>query len=442
MTAMLSESVDRITGDFQRIQGSLPGRGTAWVDRARGDALDWFSGRGFPTARDEDWKYTNAAAIERRPMNAATVPNPVSAERVRALAFAELPCHLVVFGDGRFDPTFSAISALPDGVSVRSLAEVIAHDGPRLEPLLAGEPGNAFAALNLAFMTDGVVIELSRNTVVEQPIHVLYFASQPETSVHYRNLIIADENAQATVVEHYFGPDGSSYLTNVVTTILGAANSSIEHYKLQQESAKAFHVAGIHATQDRNSRFTSHSIALGGAIARNDITSRLAAEGAECTLNGFYMVGGRQLVDHHTRIDHAKPHGTSREHYRGVLDGASRGIFNGKVMVHPDAQHTDAQQSNHNLLLSKAAEVDTKPQLEIYADDVKCTHGATVGQLDDSMMFYLRSRGIEQEVAKALLIYAFAHDIIGRIRLDPLRHRIERHLISMLPEGERIKELV
>jgi Fe-S cluster assembly protein SufD len=154
------------------------------------------------------------------------------------------------------------------------------------------------------------------------------------------------------------------------------------------------------------------------------------------------MVGGRQLVDHHTRIDHAKPHGTSREHYRGVLDGASRGIFNGKVMVHPDAQHTDAQQSNHNLLLSKAAEVDTKPQLEIYADDVKCTHGATVGQLDDSMMFYLRSRGIEQEVAKALLIYAFAHDIIGRIRLDPLRHRIERHLISMLPEGERIKELV
>ena len=294
----------------------------------------------------------------------------------------------------------------------------------------------------LAFMTDGVVIELSRNAVVDLPIHLLYLASQPETSVHYRNLIVADENAQATVVEHYAGSEGASYLTNAVTTIIGGANSNVQHYKLQQESVKAFHVAGIHATQARDSRFTSHSIALGGAIARNDITSRLAAEGAECTLNGLYMVGGRQLVDHHTRIDHAKPRGTSREFYRGVLDGAARGIFNGKVVVHPDAQHTDAEQSNHNLLLSKAAEVDTKPQLEIFADDVRCNHGATVGQLDDNMMFYLRSRGIEADVAKALLIYAFAHDIIGRIGLDPLKRRIERHLISMLPDGERIKELV
>ena len=439
---MPSEAIDRIVADFRAIEAGLPGRGAAWLDHARRDALDWFADRGFPTARDEDWKYTNAAAIERRPMKAVTARGSVSADQVRGLVFAELPCHLLVFLDGRFDPTFSSIGALPTGVSIRSLADVIAQDGQRVESLLAGEPGNAFAALNLAFMTDGVVIELSRNAVVERPIHLLYIASQSETSVHYRNLIVADENAQATVVEHYAAPEGSSYLTNAVTTIIGAANSNVEHYKLQQESAKAFHVAGIHAIQARDSRFTSHSIALGGAIARNDITSRLAAEGAECTLNGLYLVGGRQLVDHHTRIDHAKPRGTSREFYRGVLDGAARGIFNGKVVVHPDAQHTDAEQSNHNLLLSKAAEVDTKPQLEIYADDVKCSHGATVGQLDDNMLFYLRSRGIEPEVAKALLIYAFAHDIIGRIRLDPLKRRIERHLISMLPEGERIKELV
>jgi Fe-S cluster assembly protein SufD len=439
---MPSEAIDRIVADFQAIEAGLPGHGAVWLAHARRDALDWFADRGFPTARDEDWKYTNAAAIERRPMPAATVPRPVSAEQVRSLAFAELPCHLVVFGDGRFDPTYSSIGELPDGVSIRSLAEVIARDAARLEPLLAGEPGNAFAALNLAFMSDGVVIELARNVVVERPIHVLYVASQPETSVHYRSFIVAGEHAQATVVEHYAGLDGASYLTNAVTTIVGAASSSVEHYKLQQESTKAFHVAGVHATQARNSRFTSHSIALGGAIARSDITTRLAAEGAECTLNGLYMVGGRQLVDHHTRIDHAEPRGTSREAYRGVLDGAARGIFNGKVVVHPDAQHTDAEQSNHNLLLSKDAEVDTKPQLEIFADDVKCMHGATVGQLDENMIFYLRSRAIEPEVAKALLIYAFAHDIIGRIRLDPLKRRIERHLISMLPEGERIKELV
>jgi Fe-S cluster assembly protein SufD len=442
MSAMPSEAIERIRADFNRAEASLPGHGAAWLEHARRGALEWFSGRGFPTAHDEDWKYTNAAAIERRPMPVVTVPRRASAQQVQSLTFAELPCHLVVFCDGRFDPTFSSIAVLPAGVRIRSLAEVIAQDGERLAALLAAEPENAFAALNLAFMTDGVVIELARGAVVERPIHLLYIAGQAETSVHYRNIIVAGENAQATVVEHYAGEHGSSYLTNTVTTIVGAANSSVEHYKLQQESVKAFHVAGIHATQASDSRFTSHSIALGGAIARNDITSRLAAEGAECTLSGFYMVGGRQLVDHHTRIDHAKPRGTSREFYRGVLDGAARGIFNGKVVVHPDAQHTDAEQSNHNLLLSKAAEVDTKPQLEIYADDVKCSHGATVGQLDDNMLFYLRSRGIEPEVAKALLIYAFAHDIIGRIRLDPLKRHIERHLISMLPEGERIKELV
>lgn len=439
---MSSAATDRIVADFRAIENGLPGHGTPWLERARRDALERFGDRGFPTARDEDWKYTNAAAIERRFMKAVTDRGTVSAEQVRNFAFPELPCHLLVFVDGRFDPTFSALGALPASVRIRSLSEVIAQDAQRLEPLLAGVPEQPFAALNVAFMTDGVVIELSRNAVVDLPIHLLYLASQPETSVHYRNLIVADENAQATVVEHYAGSDGASYLTNAVTTIIGGANSNVQHYKLQQESVTAFHVGGIHATQARDSRFTSHSIALGGAIARNDITSRLAAEGAECTLNGLYMVGGRQLVDHHTRIDHAKPRGTSREFYRGVLDGAARGIFNGKVVVHPDAQHTDAEQSNHNLLLSKAAEVDTKPQLEIFADDVRCNHGATVGQLDDNMMFYLRSRGIEADVAKALLIYAFAHDIIGRIGLDPLKRRIERHLISMLPDGERIKELV
>ncbi len=375
-------------------------------------------------------------------MSAATAPGAVTAGQVSALALGELPCHLLVFVDGRFDPTYSIIGALPDGVSIRSLREVLEQDAARLEPLLAGEPAHAFAALNLAFMADGVVIELARGAVRRAADPPALCRERGGDVRHYRNLIVAGENAQATVVEHYAGTEGAAYLTNAVTTIAAQANSNIEHYKLQQESAKAFHIAGIHATQARDSRFTSHSIALGGAIARNDITTRLAAEGAECTLNGFYMVGGRQLVDHHTRIDHAMPRGTSREFYRGVLDGAARGVFNGKVVVHPDAQHTDAEQSNHNLLLSKTAEVDTKPQLEIFADDVKCAHGATVGQLDDNMLFYLRSRGIEPEVAKALLIYAFAHDIIGRIRLDPLKRHIERHLISMLPEGERIKELV
>jgi len=439
---MSSEAIDRIIADHRGVAAGLPGRGVPWLDRIRLNALDWFASRGLPTARDEDWKYTNPGAIERRYFKPASSAGEVTGDQVARLTFAELPCHLLVFVDGRFDPTFSSIGSLPAGVRIESLAEVVAQDPQRLETLLGAEPDNAFAALNTAFMTDGLMIGLPRNVAVELPIHLLYIASQPETSIHYRNLIVAEEGAQVTVVEHYAGAEGAAYLTNAVTTIVGAANSSVEHYKLQQESTKAIHVGRIHSTQGRDSRFASHSIALGGAIARNDITSRLDAEGAECTLNGLYMVGGKQLVDHHTRVDHAKPRGTSREYYRGILDGSARGIFNGKVIVHVDAQQTDAQQSNHNLLLSKEAEVDTKPQLEILADDVKCAHGATVGQLDDNMIFYLRSRGMEHEVAKALLIYAFAHDIVGRIRLAPLRQRLERHIISTLPEGDRIKELV
>jgi len=424
------------------VADALPGRRVRWLDRARRDALDWFAARGLPTARDEEWKYTNPGAIERRYFDPAVEVFPSNEEHLAQLVFPELSCHLLVFADGRFDPAYSSIGVLPFGVRIQTLSEVLSSDPDRLLPFLGGAPVNAFAALNTAFMTDGAVITLERNAIAEKPVHIIYIARQRETSTHYRNFIVAGEGAQATVIEHYAGPEEAAYLTNTVTTLSVSANSQVEHYKLQHESAKAFHVGGIRAIQARDSRFTSHSIALGGAIARTDIAARLDAEGAECTLNGLYMAGGRQLVDHHTRIDHAKPHGTSREFYRGVLDGSARGVFNGKVVVHPDAQHTDAEQANHNLLLSKQAEVDTKPQLEIYADDVKCAHGATVGQLDDNMIFYLRSRGVEHEVAKALLIYAFAHDSVGRMGLEPLRRRLERHIISTLRDGDRIKELV
>jgi Fe-S cluster assembly protein SufD len=441
MSDMQSESIDRIVQDFSAVEAGLPGRGSKWLGRTRREALDWFASRGFPTARDEDWKYTNTALIERRPLMAAKGAGSVTADQIARLRFAELPCHLLVFVDGRFDPTFSSFSGLPAGVLLRSLSDVMAEDAQRLEALLDREPDHGFAALNLAFMTDGVVVELPRNAVVDRPIHLLYIASQPETSVHYRNFILADENSQATVVEHYVGTGGATYLTNAVTTIVAAAGSNVEHYKLQQESTKAFHVAGIHAAQGRDSRLTSHSIALGGAIARNDITTRFVAEGAECTFNGLYIVGGRQLVDHHTRIDHAKPRGTSREFYRGVLDGMARGVFNGKVVVHPDAQKTDAEQSNHNLLLSKTAEVDTKPQLEIFADDVKCTHGATVGQLDDEQLFYLRSRGIDLQAARDILTFAFASDVAGRVHIAPLREQLDALLRARLREGRIVKDV-
>jgi Fe-S cluster assembly protein SufD len=290
-------------------------------------------------------------------------------------------------------------------------------------------------------MSDGAYVHLARGVVLEEPIHLLFVALTPNAAAHPRNLVVAEAGAQATVIEHYVGRDGVEYFTNAVTQIFAAEGAAVEHCKLQQEAAQGFHVGAIHAAQGRDSRFVSHSMAFGAALARNDITTQFDAAGCTATLNGLYVAGGRQHIDHHTRIDHGRPDGTSREYYRGVLDGRSRGVFNGKVIVHPGAQHTDAEQLNHNLLLSEGSEIDTKPQLEIYADDVKCTHGATVGQLDDAQLFYLRSRGVEEETARALLTYAFAQDVIDRIRIAPVRARLKQLLLSRLPQGHRIREL-
>jgi Fe-S cluster assembly protein SufD len=245
------------------------------------------------------------------------------------------------------------------------------------------------------------------------------------------------------VIESYIGlEDAAENLTNAVTEIILHAGAALEHYRVQQESVQGYHVSSVHVQQEASSRYESHVIALGGALSRTDIETRLAAAGAETVLNGLYMAGGRQHVDHHTRIDHLAPHTRSAEYYRGVLAGRARAVFNGKVVVHPDAQKTDAHQTNANLLLSADAEVDTKPELEIYADDVKCSHGATVGQLDEDALFYLRARAIDLETARSLLTYAFAEDIISRMRFKPIRERLSRLVLGRLPEQELIREFV
>jgi Fe-S cluster assembly protein SufD len=286
-------------------------------------------------------------------------------------------------------------------------------------------------------MADGAYLHLARNTVLEHPVHLLFITTEAGAAIAPRNLIVAEEGAQATVIEHYAGPNGTLYFTNAVTQIFCADNAAIEHYKLQQEAAQAFHIAGIHALQQRDSRIASHSITLGAALA-------FAAPGCDAMFNGLYLVGGRQHVDNHTRIDHLAPNGTSHEYYRGVLEGRAHAVFNGKVIVAPGAQKTNAYQANYNLLLSRDAEVDSKPQLEIHADDVKCAHGATVGQIDDAQLFYLRSRGIDETIARSLLVHAFAHDVIERIRVASLRTRLEQILLARLQQGlgDRIKELL
>ena len=367
--------------------------------------------------------------------------NGVRADQVAPLALGD--SHLLVFVNGRHAPGLSRLGRLPSGADVGSLAQVVAKRPDRFEALLARDAEalvNGFTALNAAFWADGATIDLAAGCVVEKPIHLLFITTDADLAVHPRNIIRAGAGSHAEIIEHYVGLNDAAYFTNAVTHIEVDTSAAVIHTKLQQESLRGYHIADIRAEQERDSRFTSQSFALGGLLSRNDIATRLDAQGCEATLIGLYMADGRQHMDHHTLIDHARPRGTSREFYKGVLDGAARAVFNGKVIVRPDAQQTDAHQSNRNLLLSEHAEVDTKPQLEIYADDVKCSHGATVGQLDAEQIYYLRSRGMDDAAARALLTFAFAEDVATRVSCVPLRSRLEQLLRGRLPE--QVKELL
>lgn len=438
-------SREHTLADFKRIAAVLPGAQAPWLTKIRSAALERFAQSGFPTIRDEEWKYTSVAAIEKHAFLALPdggKSNSATAALVESQALNNGTGHLLVFHNGRHAPELSAPGSLPAGVTLCSLTDALEKTPDVLEPYLSNnERQTVFGALNTAFMADGAYLHLASGVVLEQPVHLLFITTEADAAISPRNLIVAEAGAQATVIEHYAGADGVVYFTNAMTQIFAAENTAIEHYKLQQEAAQAFHIAGIHAAQGRGSRLASHSITLGAALARNDITTAFNAPGGEATFNGLYLVGGKQHVDNHTRIDHLQPGCTSHEYYRGVLDGRARAVFNGKVIVHPGAQKTNASQANHNLLLSRDAEIDTKPQLEIYADDVQCTHGATIGQIDDEQLFYLRSRGVEEAMARGLLIHAFAHDVIERIRVASLRSRIEQILLTRLPQGDRIKEL-
>ena len=422
---------------FERLEPRLAGAKLPWLRNARREAIDRFAELGFPTTRHEDWKYTNVATIEKRAFMSPIASNGVEAAQVNAHALAG--AHRLVFVNGRYDAALSRVHSLPAGVMVRNLAEALVDDADRLEPLLADDAGGGLAtgfdALNAAFWADGAYIDVASGTAIAEPIHLLFIGTQADAGIHVRTIIRCGAGSRVAVVEHYVGLGEIVALTNASTRIEVEQGAQIEHCKLQQESRRAFHVGVIHAQQEQGSRFTSCSFALGAALSRNDITTRFDAEGCDATLNGLYMADGRQHVDHHTCIDHAKPRGVSRELYKGVLDGAARAVFNGKVIVRPNAQQTDAHQSNRNLLLSEGAEVDTKPQLEIYADDVKCSHGATVGQLDENQIFYLRSRGVDDDSARRLLTHAFAEEIVSRCSIAPLRDRLQGLLSDRVPVG-------
>jgi Fe-S cluster assembly protein SufD len=418
---------------------SLPGN-AGWLRELRTWARERFAERGFPTTREEAWRYTNLAPLARTPFPLAPADAGVASEQLQAATFEELHACRLVFVNGRFD---RGLSALPgEGVALASLAEALAQGAEALEPHLgqvAPVEQSPLVALNTAFLLDGPYLRIPAGMALAYPIHVVYIATAEGLS-QPRALIVAEAGSRATVIEQHLGAGEARHFTNAVTEIVLEQGAAIEHYRLQQEGARGYHINGLHVRQARDSRFTAHGLDLGGLLVRNDLRSVLA-EGAHCELNGLYLAGGRQHVDNHTLIEHARPGAVSRELYKGVLDGRGRAVFNGRVVVHPDAQQSDAQQMNANLLLSEDAEVDTKPELEIYADDVKCSHGATVGQLDADQLHYLRTRALDEGTARDLLTFAFANEVLQRFALAPLRHGLDRRLTRRLLAGREIEEV-
>lgn len=441
MTAAAIDSYLAALGD---VRARMPGAGTAWIKQLRATGETSFAERGFPTTRDEQWKYTNVAPMLRQSFAPAVDGAMSLASLEYETLLNDLPTHRLVFVNGWFAPSLSRNGHCA-GATITNLAAALAgFDG--LEGYLGSAmpaqlPG--FAALNTAFLGDGAYVRVRHGQAVAQPIHLIFVATGDSASllVQPRNLIVVERAAQVAIIEHYVTIGEARHLTNAVTEVIADADSVVEHYRVQQQGGKASHIGGLHVRQARASRFTSHAIDMGGLLVRHDLVSVLEDEAAECHLNGLYVVDGRSHVDNHTQVEHAKPRGTSREYYKGVLGGRGRAVFNGRVVVRPDAQKTDAQQMNNNLLLSDDAEIDTKPELEIYADDVICSHGATVGQLDMDALFYLRSRAIDEATARDLLTYAFAHDVLSRMPLVPLRTALERRLTQRLLQGRDIKEL-
>lgn len=405
----------------------------SWVFPLRKAGIARFAELGFPTINDEDWRFTNVAPIAKLPFQPVfeTSRDDLTRESISKFAFGSLLGPRLVFVNGHYVADLSSLGLEKPGVKISSLAAALNGEPALLEKHLAhyalGQD-NAFTSLNTAFFQDGAFIHVAAGKSVESPIRLLFISTAKETGATSspRNLIIAENGAQVTVLESYVSVGDASYFTNAVTEIVGGEGAVIEHIKFQDESSSAFHVAAIHAHLARNCTLAAHSIATGARLSRNSIRTSLAGEGVNAILNGLYSTKLDQLADHHMIVEHAQPHCNSHEYYNGILDGRSKGVFHGRILVRQAAQKTDAKQTNKNLLLSEDATVDTKPQLEIYADDVKCTHGATIGQLNDESIFYLRARGIGEDTARQMLIHAFAGEIIERIRCVPVREELDK----------------
>ena len=436
----LTEQCDQYQIDFA---GRSPQR-TDCMTSIRAAAMDRFNDLGFPTRRDEEWRYTNVSPIANTTFQpAARIDTPLSSEPSSTFDDAEM--HRLVIVNGQYEPDLSSPGHLPDGVTLTNLTEVMDSNPSLVERHLAQHASyqnHAFTALNTAFIHDGAVLALSDGVRLERPVHLVFVTQSGHVPciTHPRTLVVLGEAAEASVIESYIGANDANYFTNAVTELVVAPGAVLDHYKVGQDSNAAFHVGTTQIHQQRDTNVRSHCITISGGLVRNDINVVLDGEGAHCTLNGLYLPTGDQHVDNHLRIEHAQPNCNSWEYFKGILDGAAHAVFTGRIIVHKDAQKTDAKQTNMNLLLSDSARVDTKPQLEILADDVKCTHGATIGQLDDEALFYLKARGIPAESARSLLILAFAGEVLDEIRPETLRESLRQVLVDRLPRSEFLRD--
>ena len=415
---------------------SLP----AWVLRLRETGMERFEQIGFPTTDAEDWKYTNVGAIARgafAPVAAGELSVELSGDDVAAFIAPEASSRLV-FVNGVYRAEFSSAANLPAGVVVSDLAEALAGEHESVLRSYLARPSDpeadGFNALNAAFLRDGALVYVPRGVGVASPIQLLFLSTRTPTpaAAFPRVLVVAERDSAATIIESYAAVGGLASFTNAVVEVFVGENARLTHYRVQRESESAFHIATTNAELERGGVYDLTTVTLGAQLSRHGIRVKLAHEGAECWVDGLYLVGTGQHADTHSLIDHSSPHCTSHQTYKGILDGKSRAVFNGKVFVHRDAQRTDAQQSNKNLLLSNEARVDTKPQLEIYADDVKCAHGATVGQLEEEELFYLVSRGLHTDLARNLLTYGFAEELVEKIRIESIRRQLDEAILNRL----------
>lgn len=439
-TDVIESRTDTYAEMFRVMQQETAGKDPAWLHRVRQDAFARFRELGFPTVEDEEWRFTNPAPIARTPFHLAgpAGPAPTAAE-LAEFTFPTASGTTLVFVNGRWVRDRSTLRALPHGVIVGSLGVAWKELSSVVEPHLARHAGyerHAFVALNTAFLQDGAFVYLPERAEPAEPIQIVHLTvpGPDPLAAHPRTLIVAERGSRAQIVETFASLRDGAYFSNAVTEILVGDNAAIEHVKVQRESERAFHIGTLQAALKRDARLFSLNFAYGGQLARSDINAVLDGPGGEAHLNGLYCATGEQLLDNHTLIDHAMPHCASREVYKGILAGRSRGVFNGKVYVRPDAQKTDGKQTNKNLLLSDEALVNTKPQLEIFANDVRCTHGATIGQLEEEQVFYLRSRGIGERDARGMLTHAFANEILDMVKIPALRSQLEQALFRRLPQ--------